>query len=65
MGRVTPHMLRHSLLTHLAEAGLRAHEIKELAGHERLDTTGRYIHLRPEHLREAYKRCWERRGRKR
>ncbi len=56
--KVTPHMLRHSLGTHLAELGFRAPEIQRILRHEKLETTGVYINLRPEFIREKYKEFW-------
>lgn len=55
---VRPHMLRHSLATHLAELGFTAPEIQRILGHERLETTSVYISLGGEHLRRRYKEFW-------
>jgi len=41
------HVLRHSLCSHLAMKGAPARAIQELAGHEDLATTQRYMHLSP------------------
>ena len=40
--RVTPHILRHTMATTLLFNGCPIGHIKELLGHERLDTTCRY-----------------------
>lgn len=41
-----PHMIRHSVLTHLAEAGVSPYALQALARHSHLSTTMRYyIHL--------------------
>ena len=47
--RVTegPHVLRHTFCSHLAMRGAPAKAIQELAGHNNLTTTYRYMHLSP------------------
>lgn len=42
----TPHDLRHTYGTRLAEAGMPAHEIMALMGHENLESVQRYLHAR-------------------
>jgi integrase/recombinase XerC len=42
IGRVTPHILRHSFCKRLLEAGVSLLEVSALAGHENLETTRRY-----------------------
>jgi len=42
-----PHMLRHTFCSHLAMRGAPARAIQELAGHQDLTTTQRYMHLSP------------------
>jgi integrase len=46
-------VLRHTFCSHLAMKGATAKAIQELAGHQDLSTTQRYMHLSPSHLREA------------
>ena len=41
------HVLRHTFCSHLAMRGVPARAIQELAGHESLMTTQRYMHLSP------------------
>ena len=41
------HMLRHTFCSHLAMRGAPARAIQELAGHQDLSTTQRYMHLSP------------------
>ena len=41
------HILRHTFCSHLAIRGAPARAIQELAGHEDLATTQRYMHLSP------------------
>jgi site-specific recombinase XerD len=42
-----PHMLRHTFCSHLAMRGAPGRAIQELAGHQDLTTTQRYMHLSP------------------
>jgi integrase len=48
-----PHMLRHTFCSHLAIRGAPARAIQELAGHQDLTTTQRYMHLSPAALDNA------------
>ena len=41
------HILRHTFCSHLAMRGAPARAIQELAGHQDLSTTQRYMHLSP------------------
>ncbi len=41
------HILRHTFCSHLAMRGAPAKAIQELAGHQNLQTTLRYMHLSP------------------
>jgi len=41
----TIHTIRHSFATHLADNGTDLYTIKELPGHNNLQTTMRYMHL--------------------
>jgi site-specific recombinase XerD len=45
--------LRHTFCSHLAMRGAPARAIQELAGHQNLDTTQRYMHLTPAALEAA------------
>ena len=47
------HILRHSFCSHLAMRGAPAKAIQELAGHESITTTNRYMHLSPSAKSEA------------
>jgi site-specific recombinase XerD len=49
-----PHALRHSSGTALAEAGTDLAVIQALMGHEHVDSSARYIHLAPAHVRAAF-----------
>jgi len=48
-----PHMLRHTFCSHLAMRGAPARAIQELAGHQNLTTTQRYMHFSPAALDSA------------
>ena len=52
-GRGKWHRLRHTFCSHLAMRGAAAIEIKDLAGHQSIATTNRYMHLAPERRRTA------------
>ena len=47
------HTLRHTFCSHLAMRGAPARAIQELAGHQDLATTQRYMHLSPAALEAA------------
>ena len=49
-----PHALRHTFGTALAEAGVDLAVMQELLGHAHVDTTARYIHLAPTHVKAQY-----------
>ena len=48
------HASRHTFGTALAEAGIDLPVIQELLGHEHIDSSIRYVHLAPAHVRAAY-----------
>jgi integrase/recombinase XerC len=49
-----PHALRHSFGTALAEAGVDLAVIQALMGHDHIDSSARYVHLAPAHVRAAF-----------
>lgn len=49
-----PHALRHTFGTAMAEAGVDLAVMQALLGHAHIDTTARYIHLAPTHVKAEY-----------
>lgn len=55
--RLSPHGLRHFCASSLYGRGVDVKAIQELLGHEWLATTTRYIHVRAEHIEQAWVRA--------
>ncbi len=54
-----PHTLRHCCLTELLEDGSTICEVAQIAGHEKIETTAKYLHVRPHILAQKIrKRGW-------
>jgi integrase/recombinase XerC len=53
----SPHVLRHSFATHLANAGADLNAIKELLGHSSLAATQIYTHNTIEKLKDVHKQA--------
>jgi len=51
---VSPHTLRHSIATHLLQAGADIRSLQLLLGHERMSTVEIYTHLDKSMVRKAY-----------
>lgn len=49
-----PHALRHTFGSVLAEAGVDLSVMQALLGHAHVDTTARYVHLAPAHVKAEY-----------
>jgi site-specific recombinase XerD len=56
LGRVSPHMFRHGVATHLMENGMPARMIQEFLGHSYLSTTQIYMHVSPDKLKNQHSR---------
>jgi integrase/recombinase XerD len=54
---VTPHTFRRSCTTELLRSGANMYHVKELLGHENLDTLKHYARLTITDLKETHRRC--------
>jgi integrase/recombinase XerD len=54
---VTPHTFRRSCATEMIRAGANLYHVKDLLGHETLDTLRHYVKLNVEDIRKTLARC--------
>ena len=52
--QVTPHTIRHTFATDMLNSGADLMTVKELLGHENINTTSIYTHVRSDLLRKEY-----------
>lgn len=50
---VTPHILRHTVVTHLVQAGVDLPTVQRVSGHKTLAMVARYAHQNGEHIQVA------------
>jgi len=55
-GRWHPHMLRHSIASHLSQDGAKLPSIQKLLGHEQMSTTEQYTQIKVSDLLKIYKK---------
>lgn len=54
---IHPHMIRHTFATDMLNSGADLMTVKELLGHENIDTTSIYTHVTDEQIRKVYNNC--------
>lgn len=55
--RLSPHLLRHTMATHLVDRGAELNAVKDMLGHASLSTTQIYTHVSKERIIKVYKQA--------
>ena len=55
---VHPHRFRRTLATHLIDRGMAVQDVAYILGHEKLDTTMKYIFINANNVKSAYRRFY-------
>lgn len=58
--RVSPHTLRHTFATDMLNNGADLISVKDLMGHNSINTTSIYTHITDDHIRSVYKQAFPR-----
>ena len=56
-GRLSPHVLRHYCASSMYAEGMDLKALQELLGHQWLATTSGYIHVRSDHIEQAWRQA--------
>ncbi len=54
VGNVHPHRFRRTLATNLIDRGMTIQEVASILGHEKLDTTLKYVYINKAHVKNDY-----------
>lgn len=57
--RVHPHMIRHTMATHMLWGGTNIQDIQKMLGHNFLSTTERYTHITQERVKDVWRQYFD------
>jgi len=58
--QITPHVLRHTVVTHLVQAGVDLPTVQRISGHKTLSMVARYAHQSGSHIQSAMSKLQDR-----